>query len=100
MSAFPDPSPARRWLRDHARDWAPDWALRSARVTRERYREVRPESALHARVRVLELEVQESRQLNRRIAELSDVVTELLLPLEQRNPTAALVHLEHYRSRL
>ena len=94
MSPFPDD--ARRWLRNNA----PDWALRSARVTRERYREVRPESALRARVRVLELEVQESRQLNRRIAELSDVVTELLLPLEQRNPTAALVHLEDYRSRL
>jgi hypothetical protein len=97
MSAFPDTRDrARRWFRTNA----PDWALQSARATRERYREVRPESGLRARIRALEVEVQESRQLNRRVAELSDVVAELLIPLEQRNPTAALVHIEHYRSRL
>ncbi|HWI42973.1 MAG TPA: DUF6752 domain-containing protein [Nocardioides sp.] len=40
---------------------------------------------LRARVRALEEEVQENRQLNRRIAELTDVVAELLIPLEARD---------------
>ncbi|QCC77822.1 DUF6752 domain-containing protein [Nocardioides daphniae] len=41
-------------------------------------------SSLRARVEVLEQEVQESRQLNMRLAELLDVVTELLVPLAER----------------
>jgi hypothetical protein len=46
------------------------------------------------------LEAQEARQLNRRVAELADVVTELLIPVGQRDPAGALELLEHYRSRL
>lgn len=41
--------------------------------------------ALRARVAVLEEEVQECRQLNLRLAELTDVVQELLLPVAQRD---------------
>jgi len=41
--------------------------------------------ALRERVAELEDEVQECRQLNLRLAELTDVVQELLLPLAQRD---------------
>ncbi len=41
--------------------------------------------ALRERVAVLEDEVQECRQLNLRLAELTDVVQELLLPIAQRD---------------
>jgi hypothetical protein len=41
--------------------------------------------ALRERVAVLEDEVQECRQLNLRLAELTDVVQELLLPVAQRD---------------
>lgn len=41
--------------------------------------------ALQERVAVLEEEVQECRQLNLRLAELTDVVQELLLPVAQRD---------------
>ena len=41
--------------------------------------------ALRDRVAVLEDEVQECRQLNLRLAELTDVVQELLLPVAQRD---------------
>jgi flagellar biosynthesis/type III secretory pathway chaperone len=40
---------------------------------------------LAARVTELEAEVQECRQLNLRLAELTDVVQELLLPVSQRD---------------
>lgn len=40
---------------------------------------------LTARVVELEAEVQENRQLNMRLAELTDVVQELLLPVAQRD---------------
>ena len=41
--------------------------------------------ALRERVATLEDEVQECRQLNLRLAELTDVVEELLLPVAQRD---------------
>ena len=41
--------------------------------------------ALRERVAVLEDEVQECRQLNLRLAELTDVVQELLVPVAQRD---------------
>lgn len=53
--------------------------------------------ALERRVAELEKEVQECRQLNVRIAELCDVVTELLLPLEERDPASAREVLDRYR---
>jgi uncharacterized coiled-coil protein SlyX len=40
---------------------------------------------LEARVAELETEVQECRQVNLRLAELTDVVAELLLPVAQRD---------------
>jgi len=41
--------------------------------------------ALRDRVAVLEAEVQECRALNLRLAELTDIVQELLLPVAQRD---------------
>jgi flagellar biosynthesis/type III secretory pathway chaperone len=55
--------------------------------------------ALRERVAELESEVQECRQLNLRLAELTDVVQELLVPLAQRDETrlaAAVERLDKY----
>ena len=55
--------------------------------------------ALRERVATLEGEVQECRQLNLRLAELTDVVQELLVPLAQRDETRlaeAVERLEKY----
>ena len=52
--------------------------------------------ALRERVAVLEDEVQECRQLNLRLAELTDVVQELLLPLSQRDEQRVAALLEKY----
>jgi hypothetical protein len=41
--------------------------------------------ALRRRVAAVEQELQEARQLNRRLAEIVDVVAEVLLPAEQRD---------------
>ena len=51
---------------------------------------------LRARVAVLEDEVQECRQLNLRLAELTDVVQELLLPVAQRDEERVAAVLEKY----
>lgn len=53
--------------------------------------------ALRQRVAVLEGEVQENRELNRRLSELTDVVTELLVPLSQRDDERAGELLDQYR---
>lgn len=55
---------------------------------------------VRARLRALEEEVQELRQLNRRIAELTDVVAELLIPLQDRDEAKVAEVLERYRSRI
>lgn len=55
---------------------------------------------LRRRVRVLEEEVQECRQLNRRVAELTDIMTELLLPLSQRDEVKVRDLLSRYQDRL
>ena len=52
--------------------------------------------ALRERVAVLEREVQECRQLNLRLAELTDVVQELLLPVAQRDEERLSALLEKY----
>lgn len=52
--------------------------------------------ALRRRLKALEGEVQESRQMNRRLADVVDVVTELLVPAMDRDDervTAALARL-------
>ena len=48
----------------------------------------------------LEAEVQENRQLNRRIAELTDVVAELLVPLQDRDEEQVKAALATYRQAL
>lgn len=52
--------------------------------------------ALKERVDVLEAEVQECRQLNLRLAELTDVVQELLLPVAQRDEKRVAEVMERY----
>lgn len=42
-------------------------------------------AALQRRTAALELEVQELRHLNKRLAEITDVVAEVLLPAEERD---------------
>lgn len=56
--------------------------------------------ALQQRVEALEHEVQENRALNRRLAELIDVVTELLIPLSQRDDDRVSQLLDRYRESL
>ena len=55
-------------------------------------------AGLRARVSQLEADLQESRQLNRRIAELTDLVAELLVPLARREDEAVDEVLARYRS--
>ena len=55
---------------------------------------------LRARVGELDEEVQEARRLNRRLAELTDVVQELLLPISQRDEERVAEVLERYRAGL
>lgn len=55
---------------------------------------------LRARIVVLEDEIQESRQLNRRLAELTDIVQELLIPISQRDEEKVREHLERYSGSL
>lgn len=64
-----------------------------------RRRTNRPGS-LRARVRALEAEVQEQRALNRRIAELTDVVAELLLPIHDQDKERVEQVLAEYRSKI
>lgn len=55
---------------------------------------------LRRRVKALEDEVQECRALNLRLAELTDIVTELVLPASQRDEAKLAELLEHYRKSL
>lgn len=55
-------------------------------------------AALRERVTVLETEVHESRRLNRRVAELTDIVQELLLPVAQRDKETLRKRLDTYSS--
>jgi hypothetical protein len=66
----------------------------------ERLRSAKPGEirALRARVRALEVEVQECRALNVRLAELTDIVTELLLPVAARDEEKLAALLERYRA--
>lgn len=82
------------------RDQLPPRARAAARRARNRYRDLRTNDAVEARLRALEEEAQEARQLQRRVAELTDVVTELLIPIQQRDPAYVDEVLEKYRARL
>jgi hypothetical protein len=55
---------------------------------------------LRRRVNRLEEEVQECRALNLRLAELTDLVTELLLPVAQRDEAKVTELLERYQRSL
>ena len=55
---------------------------------------------LHKRVADLEAEVQECRALNLRLAELTDLVTELLVPIAQRDEAKLDELLAKYHDRL
>jgi hypothetical protein len=61
---------------------------------------MRGDRELLARVEALELEVQENRALNRRIAELTDIVTELLIPLQDRDDAKVEELLAKYRDKI
>jgi hypothetical protein len=52
---------------------------------------------LRRRVQRLEVEVQECRALNVRLAELTDIVTELLIPVAARDEEKLAALLEKYR---
>jgi TolA-binding protein len=55
---------------------------------------------LRRRIEELESEVQENRRLNRRLAELTDVVQELLVPISQRDEDKLRERLEKYSESL
>ena len=60
-----------------------------------------PESNdLRKRVATLEAEVQECRQLNLRLAELTDIVTDLLVPLSRGDEAALRETLVKYQESL
>lgn len=56
--------------------------------------------ALRKRVNELESEVQEARRLNVRVAELLDIVEELVVPLAQRDEDKVRAYLEAHTTRL
>ena len=69
------------------------------RVVRHRYDRLRRRPiGIYARLAVLEEELQESRQLNRRITELVDVVAELLVPVADRDEERVREVLAQYRA--
>jgi hypothetical protein len=55
-------------------------------------------SGVHARLQALEAEAQENRRLNRRVAELTDLVAELVVPLARRDDAEVDAVLARYRS--
>ena len=59
---------------------------------------VAPSFGVYARLAALEEELQESRQLNRRITELVDVVAELLVPIADRDEERVQEVLAQYRA--
>ena len=56
--------------------------------------------SLKARIEELEAEMQETRRLNRRMAELMDVVEELLVPLSQRDEEKVQKYLSSHTTTL
>ena len=69
-----------------------------ARKVRDKVRGSRAfESSLRGRVLALEKELEADRQLHRKVAELSDVVTELLVPIQDRDEARVTEVLSQYR---
>ena len=71
--------------------------LVKARSVARRAQEARG-AGVRGRLDALEAEVQENRRLNRRIAELTDLVTELVVPLARREDAEVAEILARYRS--
>lgn len=61
---------------------------------------LRGTARLEARLDELEAEVQECRRLHLRVAELTDIVQELLLPVARRDQEKLETLLERYSSQL
>jgi t-SNARE complex subunit (syntaxin) len=53
---------------------------------------------VRGRLAALEAEVQEQRQLSRRVAELTDLVTDLLVPLAERDHDRVEEIVDRYRA--
>jgi hypothetical protein len=66
-------------------------------VMKERAGKLRVVRRVDERLAALEAEVQECRQLNLRLAELVDVVAELLLPVADRDEARIAEVLQRYR---
>ena len=84
----------KRSLRDRGRQAAENIGKFRARAVSDELDELR------ARVQELESEVQENRQMNLRLAELTDVVQELLLPVSARDESKVNELLERYSKSL
>jgi exonuclease VII large subunit len=67
---------------------------------RARARSSASEPSLKERIEELEAEMQETRRLNRRLAELMDVVEELLVPLSQRDEEKVQQYLSSHTTTL
>lgn len=67
---------------------------------RARARSGASELSLQERIEELEAEMQETRRLNRRLAELMDVVEELLVPLSQRDEEKVQQYLSSHTTTL
>jgi hypothetical protein len=65
---------------------------------RSRHRAPRRLSDVNARLAALEAELQEHRQLNRRVAELTDLVADLLVPLAKHDLGAVDEIIDRYRA--
>jgi hypothetical protein len=74
--------------------------LRRSRAWTSRGKDGLLKGSLAARVEALEEEMQEARRLNRRLAELMDVVEELLLPLSQQDHERVEAYLASNTTRL
>lgn len=73
----------------------------AARHPRQRLRSATARiNRLEERVLELESEMQETRRLNLRLAELTDVVQELLIPIAQRDEDKLREHLDRYSASL
>jgi hypothetical protein len=57
-------------------------------------------ATMRRKIAALEQEVQETRQLNKRLAEITDVVAEVLLPAEQRDEERLRAILQKYDAAL
>jgi hypothetical protein len=74
--------------------------LRRSPTSARRSPDDRGRDSLKARVEALEEEMQETRRLNRRLAELMDVVEELLVPMSQGDQEKVRAYLDSQTTKL